>query len=501
MKRRWIAYAVWLLLTACLYFFENNTGTRAVFVSSLLFPFIPLLRSACFSPDETEKTEIPETQTVRNLIRFEPDEPDDLRPYMPGDPIQRIHWKLSAKTDELLVRNTVTGKRSADKEKKNVSREKNGRKKVHTQAVAWMTAGILLCILLLLFIPEANRGARMLCNSVYTASEEMNSYEYRHFSVPEQQSTGLAVSFLLCISVLLVAMTVILRSRFLMMGIMAACTLFQVYFGLPFPVWICIPLYGLFAVWMLRRPVILRNIVLCCTFLLIVSVLVMLFLPGTDTATEAASEAVRDRLALVAERIAGTVQEIPEGETETRHIHSRSLESGEREDGTDQEFRLVTVEEEEISMPHWVDWMKMVLLMLLAVALVILPFCPFLLLSIRKKRGQEIRKTFGAENVSEAVQHIFRQIILWLEVTEHGAGNLLYRDWTHQLPDNLPEGYAERFAQCAADYEEAVYSDHEMPEQKRRNALDLLKETETALWQSADRRKRFYLRYWMGLYE
>ena len=67
--------------------------------------------------------------------------------------------------------------------------------------------------------------------------------------------------------------------------------------------------------------------------------------------------------------------------------------------------------------------------------------------------------------------------------------------------EGLPEGYAERFARCAADFEEATYSLHPMPEEKRREVRDLLKETETALWNHSNRRQRFYLKYWMCLHE
>ena len=95
----------------------------------------------------------------------------------------------------------------------------------------------------------------------------------------------------------------------------------------------------------------------------------------------------------------------------------------------------------------------------------------------------------------------FRQVILWFEAVNAGAGNLLFRNWAAILPEDLPEGYADRFARCAADCEEALYSNHPMPEQKRRSAMELLKETETALWKRSSRRQRFYLKYWMCLAE
>lgn len=77
----------------------------------------------------------------------------------------------------------------------------------------------------------------------------------------------------------------------------------------------------------------------------------------------------------------------------------------------------------------------------------------------------------------------------------------MYREWTGELPEGLPEGYAERFSACAADFEEALYSSHELPEEKREQALDLLRETEKALWEKAGRKLRFRLKYRMCLCE
>ena len=501
MKKRWFGYGAWLPLAACLYFFENNTGTRVVLLCSLLLPMVPVLRAAFFSPDEPEKDETRESLTVRTFDAQEPEDSGDVRRYVPGDSVRRIHWKLSAKKDELLVRETAAGEAVCGQEK-NVTRVDAGRKrKVSRQLAAAFAAGILLCALLLLLIPETRHSMRELLNRVFSASEVVNSYVYPRFAVPENQSVLPAVILLLCAVALLLGITAVLRSRLIALGLMAACVLFQVYFGLAFPSWVNILLGILFAGWMLRRPVRRKDWMACGAFILLVTLMTVIFLPGVNADTEAASEKVRDRLTQLAEQIAVTVPESPAGETETRHIHTRSLENGDLEAGTKQEFRLVTVEEEQISMPHWINWVKMILLLLLSVLVVALPFTPFLLLNARKRKARENRKAFASENVSEGIRAIFGQIVLWLETVYPGTENLLFREWAGVLPEELPEGYVERFARCAADYEEAAYSSHPMPEEKRRNAMELLKETETALWNHSNRRQRFYLKYWMCLHE
>ena len=501
MSRRRTGYAACLLLAACLYFFENNTGTRAVLICTALIPFIPPLRAAFFTPDGSGKEPPREALTVRSFTRRETDEPDGIRAYVPGDPVRLIHWKLSAKKGELLVRNMAVLPETAAEEARCLSMADGYKKRSFRRPAAWFAAGIALCAALLLLVPEARLGAQALCNRLFAASEAVNAYAYRRFPVPEQQNTLAASCLLLCAAGLLAALAATARSRLPALGVMAACTLFQVYFGLALPAWGNLLLFGLFGARMMSRPASRGNAAAYCALLLAVALAAALFLPGVDAATEAASESVRDRLSRMAEQITGAAREMPAGETETRRIHTRSMETGDREAGTDREFRLVTVEEEQISAPHWINWVKAIGMSVLAVAVVTLPFLPFAVLNARRRKARERREAFGSPDVREAVQAIFRQVILWLEAVKRGAGNRLYRDWPDVLPDGLPENYADRFARCAADYEESVYSDHEMTEEQRRNALALLEETRNAMWKAADRKQRLFLKYWMCLYE
>lgn len=499
MNRRWIGFAVWLLLTVCLYFFENNAGTRIVMLCTMLIPLIPLCRQAFFSRDEAGGG-ISRPPAVRVSGRREMEESGNVRAYAPGDPVGRIHWKLSVRKDELLIRET-DGYGAAEEETAEAPAEDGQGIKAERRLVAGLVSGMLLCAALLLLIPEANRGAQALCNRIFAESEKANAYIYDYFPVPEGQSCILAACLAGGALSALAAVAAAVRSGPLILSVMAACTLFQVCFGLPFPAWVNVPLYGLLSLRMMKRPWRRGSLLAYGAAVLLVSLLVLILFPGADAATEAASEAVRDRLSLMAQSVMDTVSETREGETETRHVHTRSLSAGEDEAGTDRVFRLVTVEEEQVSMPHWVNWLKAILPALLGIALMILPFAPFLLLNARKRKAQESRKAFLSGNVDEAVCAIFRAVISWLDETGHGRGNLLYRDWADQLPDLFPDGYAARFARCAEDFEEAAYSGHPMREDMRRRALELLRETETALWKKADWKQRFRLKYWKCLYE
>ena len=105
MRKRIAGYGLWLLLACCLYFFENNAGTLIVLASTLLLPLFPAIRHQDPALDEgKEETQKQKTLRVQAISNQEEEEPGDVRSYLPGDPVNRIHWKLSAKRGELLIR-------------------------------------------------------------------------------------------------------------------------------------------------------------------------------------------------------------------------------------------------------------------------------------------------------------------------------------------------------------------------------------------------------------
>ena len=179
MKRRWTGYAAWVLLAIFLYFFENGTGTRTVLLCSLFLPLIPPLRRAFFSPDDPDGETAPGPLTVRSFTRTDPDEPGEIRLYVPGDPVRRIHWKLSAKKGELLVRDTTSEPERTETEKESDRQDAGRKRKVLRPAAVFPAAGIAACLMLLLAVPELRHSAQALCNRIFAASEAVNSYAYQ----------------------------------------------------------------------------------------------------------------------------------------------------------------------------------------------------------------------------------------------------------------------------------------------------------------------------------
>ncbi len=488
MKKRYAIYAVWLVLAGLLYFFENNTGTRIVLLGTLL---LPAVHRGLFRRQDTDGRRQSTRETVRPLSGQEEEDPGNVRGYLPGDPVNRIHWKLSAKRDELLVREQAPAGSAEEAEKIISTGEKTGFRGSRKKVFAAFAAAFALILVLLFLIPSARRGLEVLLNRLFEASEAVNAYAYERFPVPQGQSAALAVSLLIAGLIALTGIILLADSRIPAFCVMAAFVLFQAYFGLAFPAWGNVMLFVLFALRMMKSPVKKQEVLFLLAGMLAVSVAVAGIWPGVDPATEAASEEVRDLLSRMAQTLGGTVPEMPEGENETRHVYTQSLTGGEQEARRDREYRLVSRKVEMISKPYWVDYLRIMLLLLLTVLLVVVPFLPFAVLNRRRQKALEARKVFQSEEVSRAIEAMFQQVIAWLEATGHGEGNLPYAQWK---ADIVP-GYSGRYLQCEKLFEEARYSTHGMQEEQRRQVMELLEETERVLQQNAGWKQRLRLKY------
>ena len=498
MRKRIVLYGVWLVTAGLLYFFENNAGTRIVLAASLLLPALPAARRALFGPDEPPARPGTAPRSVRDFALREDEDPAGVRSWLPGDPVSQIHWKLSARWDELLTRDRP---RAAVPESETRPAESPADTPARVSKKRVLGTGFLLlaAVLLLLFaLPSARLGAQALMNRLFTASEAVNAYAYARFPVPADQPVLFASILLALIPALLLAMTLLSGSRAAALCLMAGCAAFQIYFGLSFPAWVNVPLFALFALWMLRRPRTGRAVLSVLVCVSALALALSLCWPGVDAATESASERARDWLSETASRITGMVLETPAGETETRHAHIQSLTDGDLEAQTDRAFRLVDVEERQVSRPRRIDWLRIILLLLLTVLLVTVPFLPFWLLNRRRKKARELREFFASGNVNDAVPAIFQQVVSRLDAADCGCGNLLYAEWAPFLSDRISPDYGALFARCADLFQTAAYSAHSLSEDDRREALTLLDRTREQTAARGSRLRRMLLRFAEG---
>ena len=81
--------------------------------------------------------------------------------------------------------------------------------------------------------------------------------------------------------------------------------------------------------------------------------------------TETASESVRDALSRWVTQADGWQNETSSEEIETRHAHTLSLTEGDQNARREKAYRLIPMEEEQISKPYWVNYLRIGLLLLL----------------------------------------------------------------------------------------------------------------------------------------
>ena len=364
----------------------------------------------------------------------------------------------------------------------------------HKKAV--ICIGILAAgLMVFFFVTSARISGAVLCNRLFDWSESVNTYVYDRLPVPQDQSTLPAVLLLLIIAGTWGAFLIFSGRRTPLLFTAAAVAGFQVYFGVSFPAWVNVLLFAGLGLLFLPRPADVRAILCFSLSILIVCLSVFLLWPGVDEKTEAVSERLRDYFTQATRQIQLSASEVPSDGMETRHVNTQSLLTGEEESQSGKIYRLVTVEEEQISMPHWINYLKILMLLLLTVAVVIVPFVPFAILNSRRKKAQEARRAFDSDDVNEAVAAMFRHVIAWLEATHHAPGNRLFRDWTDSLMTQLSADYAVRFSSCADLFEEAVYSDHVLDEEDRESMRLLLNETESILYEQADWKQRLQMKY------
>ena len=362
-------------------------------------------------------------------------------------------------------------------------------------------AGMLLSLLALFFFPPARSSALAVFNRLFAASEQVNAYVYERFPVPDSQSAvpamGLAAVFLICFLGLCMA----LRSLGMLLIAAGSAALVQAYFGLSLPDYANPALFLLLGLLMVTFVSSKRAALPFAAAALVIAFLTAALWPGVDTAVERASETVRDRLAFSFVQEDSALGDDPDAAMETRHMNARSLLTGEEEAAKNREYRLLTVEEQQISQPRWIDYLKIVLLLLLSVLAVLLPFLPFLYFNRCRNKVREKRRLFQSENAAEALCAMFRHAAAYLENGGFGGGNLPYRKWPDTWQKALPEAYKKQYAACARLFEEAAYSGHPLSDEPREQMRMFLAETEKIFFDEADWKEKMRLRYGKCLHE
>ena len=363
-----------------------------------------------------------------------------------------------------------------------------------------MTAALCLAVVvlvLLFLLPAARESLKCLLNYLFAASEAVNTYVYDRFSVAADASPTPALLLLGGLIAVLLSLAFLRRSSLIPFLFALFLTFAEIWLGLTLP-----PLLNalLFALLMLlalriRDP---RN----AGAVLLSSVAVFLFVsavfPGVNAALEERSELARDRLDVLEQRITGTYAE-ENSAVQSAREENRLHEGGgaDKEDGTrnDRGYQHLYEQEQQISRPQRVRYLKILLLTLAIIALLTLPFAPFLFFNAKRKRSLARRAAFASPDCAEAIRAMFLHLTAYLEACGMGAGNRSFSHWPELLSGHMPADYVRQYRRAAAIFSEAAYSAHPMTEEQRTDMEKFLDETERILYDEAGWKQKLRLKY------
>lgn len=350
----------------------------------------------------------------------------------------------------------------------------------------------------LLLWPAARNGGLLLCNRLFAASEAVNAYAYDYFVLPEQTRALPAVLLLGLLAAALFLLAALLPSRGMALIFLLCAAGVEIYFGVTPPPLLNVLLFTLLGLLLLGRRV-LRTGGAYIAAAAAVLALTMALAPGVHPGLEAASERMRDRLDRVEQAVSLTSpqQQAQEAQKTRRENWLREQEAALDPDAAqdDQAYQHREELEQEISRPQRVNWLKAAALLLLIPILLLVPFAPFLLLDSRRRRAAKRRAAFDDPDAAAAIRAMFLHLMAWLESAGLADDNRLYSACGGDVERLLPSRLAARYPQAAALWQEAAYSGHPMTVEQRQAMAGILEEAEDAIYQSADRRTRFVMKY------
>ena len=371
----------------------------------------------------------------------------------------------------------------------------------------------LLCRALLLaalmaglaLVQTVRVGAGMACNALFSASEAVNRYVYTPVVLPQGVDTaacGAAFGCWLALAEALAAGAVAGSGTAWRPPLAAAALVaVEAYFGVVPAAWAQLLLFGCLGAMTVARMAhgaAWTDAVAAAAGLLALGLTVGLLLPGVHPALEARSEQLRDWLSM--QWPGGEAAAVPEA-LSLNLLRQESLLTGQAAGTLPEDAQAARgyerrqVFRRDISDPRPVDYLSIVLLLLLVVAVLVGPFLPFLWLDRQKRRAADARAGFASEDPAEAIAAMFRHVARCLVACGVRPDSRGFAALCGREALGLTEAYWADYRAGALLWQEAAYSDHPMTEAQRAQMAALLRRTERLVFEAAGRRQRFRLQY------
>lgn len=364
---------------------------------------------------------------------------------------------------------------------------------------AAIALAIAALALLLFILPAARESLCALLNRLFEASQAANTYVYQLYETTDGASPALALILIGAAAAALLALSAVKRQVWIPMLMALALAAGEMWLGVVPGVWVNIAAFGLLAAFCFYFGEGWRSTAAFAAAAAAAVILTLAFRPGVDLRLEERSERVRDSLSVLESRISQGLSGGSAEQEATRKENRLNMENG-NADGDYRGYEHITENETEISRPKRTNYFKTALLGLLILALLTLPFLPFVLFDANRRQAAARRADFDSDDASTAICAVFRHIAAYLESTGKAGGIGSFSSWADRLGHDMPDGYAEKYRLAADIFREAAYSTHIMTKEQVEQVKALLEETETALYDGGDMRTRLRLKYVLGLH-
>ena len=137
----------------------------------------------------------------------------------------------------------------------------------------------------------------------------------------------------------------------------------------------------------------------------------------------------------------------------------------------------------------------MALWLLLAVAVLVVPFLPFLALNRAKRRASQRRAAFSDSDNAAAIRAMFLHTVDWLRAGGLKTENRPFSRCSEAVAAITSPEFAAKYTEAAIIWREAAYSNHAMTDEQREKVRALLDEAAETLYEKADRPTRLRMKY------
>ena len=361
----------------------------------------------------------------------------------------------------------------------------------------------IISLLLLLMLPSANDGLRLIFNRIAEISEARNRYIY--IRLPLNDTYADETTPVIIAETLLALPAAAFSSAAVRKEIkfpIAVCSIgiiafSEAYLGITPPAFLNILLFFLLACICVRKSGSAElSAAAAAAVVCAVALTVTASVPGVDPGLENYSEQLRDR---ISETVSPYVNAVRQEEMSSPARKESRLNEEDAAFSTGaapyEDLNAEIIYEEQISRPEIIDYRKIILMLLAIPLFVIVPFLPLYFIARGRRKALERRVLFDSDDPSEAIRAMFPHIYRCLLALGLQEANLSFASRGKDVEALLPGDYAREYESSVLLWEEAAYSGHTMDVKDKYAVRGLLDRTEKLLTERSDRKALFRLRY------